>query len=355
MAVSDLVDNAAMIQSQLDRWRPALRRAVMKVRPEYFGWSREARERYGVAIPQDDQARLDRALLAELFGRKARSAREAERAAERLSLADQNLWNEVILPLVGVGEDSFYLNEWLGEGESVLDFASLRDFDADNYRFQEDVREKEDPAYARKPYRGSLHFTWARMFVDERFTYATLSMVAAYLASDIGSHAADLIEEKIPHRYVPGKDHGKVDGECLRWDMRVDAGGKEALLDALRDRVFEYERERHEALVESWHVFGRGGVFVLDESEPPESNLHFVFTDIQALAGVRFHAFVRDTCARALPRDELDRCRDVERNALRNFVDEQYESLRRSVDPAVIRLRRRRRVMVHKNAFDDLR
>lgn len=343
-----------MIQARLDRWLPSLRRAVMKVRPEFFGWRREAQERYGAAIPEDDRARLDRALLAELFGCKARSAREAARAADRLSPREQNLWNEAVLPLIGVGEDAFYLNEWLGEGKSVLDFASLRDFDEDDHRFQEDARTTEEPSYVRKPYRGALHFTWARMFVDGRFTYATLSMAAAYLASEIGNHASDLIEQRIPHRYVPGKDHGKIEGDCYRWDMRVDAGGKETLLDALRDRVFEYEGGRYEVLAGSSHRRGRGGVYVLDVSEPPEANLHFVFSDVKALAAVRFGSFVRDCRTIERPRGELDHAREKERNALREFVDEQYEALSRSVDPRVVRLRRRRRVMVHKNAFDDL-
>jgi len=160
----------APIQSQLSRWRPALRRAVMHARPEFFSWSSETQERYGVAIPKDDGARLEQALLAEVFGRKVRSAREAARAMERLSVEEQNLWNELILPLVGVGEDSFFLNESLGDDETVLDFTSLRDFDESDYRFQEDARAKEDPVRVRRPYRGSLYLTWARLFVDERFT-----------------------------------------------------------------------------------------------------------------------------------------------------------------------------------------
>ena len=112
----------------------------MKVRPEFFGWPPEAQERYGAAIPEEDRARLDQALLTELFGRKARSTNAAVRAVERLSPEEQNIWNEAILPLVGIGEDSFFLNEWLGDGETILDFESLRDFDESDHRFQEDAR-----------------------------------------------------------------------------------------------------------------------------------------------------------------------------------------------------------------------
>jgi hypothetical protein len=36
-----------MTDARLRRWSPVLRRALMKARPEYLGWSREEQERYG--------------------------------------------------------------------------------------------------------------------------------------------------------------------------------------------------------------------------------------------------------------------------------------------------------------------
>ena len=58
-------------------WSPELRRAMMKVRPEYFRWRIERQERYGVAIPKGDAASLDRVLLKELFGRVYATQRDA--------------------------------------------------------------------------------------------------------------------------------------------------------------------------------------------------------------------------------------------------------------------------------------
>ncbi len=348
-----MADMTARTGSRFRHWRPALRRAVMQVRPEFFRWSPQVQERYGAAMPEEDRARLDRALLAQLFGRRPRSAKRAL-SADRLSPEDQNLWNETILPLTGVGEDSFLLNEWLGEGGSALDFDSLRDYDESDHRFQEDARAKEDPAYARKPYRGSLYLAWARLFVNGRFTYATLSMAAGYLSSEIRNYALDLIEQTVPHRYVRGRNHGKRTGESWQWDMRVDAGGKEALLDALRERVFEYERKRHEALLADWDRLDSCGSFVVDTSEPPERNLHIVFTDVRALAAVRLRSFMRDVRRIGRPVKELAQALEVERSSLSQYIAEQYESLCHSIDPAVVRLRPRRRVLVHKNAFDGL-
>jgi hypothetical protein len=44
-------------------WTPALRRAVIRARPEFFGWSPAERERNGVALPKADAEEIDRLLL----------------------------------------------------------------------------------------------------------------------------------------------------------------------------------------------------------------------------------------------------------------------------------------------------
>jgi len=146
-----------------------------------------------------------------------------------------------------------------------------------------------------------------------------------------------------------------VSGELLRDERnnRATLILNQAPLDALRERVFEYERKRHEALLADWDRLDSCGSFVVDTSEPPERNLHIVFTDVRALAAVRFRSFMRDVRRIGRPVEELAQALDVERSSLSQYIAEQYVSLCRSLDPAVVRLRPRRRVLVHKNAFDD--
>src|SRR5882757_1623174 len=117
------------------RWTPALRRAVMRVRPEFFRWTPAQRERYGVAIPKADAAEIDRLLQKELFG--------FAQARDDLDGELLNCFNAAILPLRGIGEDCFYLNEWLGDGVTLLDFATVRDYDHDDFLFQEKSRHEE--------------------------------------------------------------------------------------------------------------------------------------------------------------------------------------------------------------------
>lgn len=326
-------------------WRPPLRRAVMRTRPEFFAWPIERQERYGVAMPEEDRARFEAALFTELFGR-AHAARDA------LSPDEQNLWNETVLPLQGIGEDRFFLNEGFADDKTLLDFETVRDFDEDDYRFQEAARKNDDPGYSGKPYRGSLYLNWARLFVDGRFVYATLSMAAGYLYAKLESTASDLIGERIPHRYLPGRNHGKIEGESLQWDMRVDANGEEGILDELKRRVWHYDFARWDALLTTYDREDICGMYLLDESEQPETNLHFVFTDKRALSAVRFRSFMRDCRVIERPSGELERALETERAALARFIEDQHAEIRRTFDPKVIRLMKRRKILMAKDAFD---
>ncbi|MEO8179699.1 MAG: hypothetical protein ABI895_12770 [Deltaproteobacteria bacterium] len=149
-----------------------------------FAWSVERQERYAVDIPKEDQACLNEALLGELFGRHFATRADATAAADDLPHDEQNIWNETWLPLYGIGEDCFFLNESFADGTSILDFEALRDFDEADHRFQECARQEDahrwGQEYSPRPYRGSLYLSWARLLVDGRFTYATLSMAAGY-------------------------------------------------------------------------------------------------------------------------------------------------------------------------------
>jgi hypothetical protein len=258
-----------MTPDNLDRWRPELRRAVMRTRPDFFAWPPEQQKHYGIAMPEEDRARLDEALLAELFGRSCATGADATAAADSLAPDEQDLWNEVVLPLYGIGEDCFCFNESFAAGQTILDFETLRDCDEADHRFQEEARKRDDPGYAGRPYRGSLYLAWARLFVDGRFTYATLSMAAGYLYAQLHEAAEALLERRIPHRYVPGKDHGKVEGESWQWDLRVDANGEEGVLEELKRRTWDYEFKRWDELSTAYDVAHPPGVYFFDESKEP--------------------------------------------------------------------------------------
>jgi antitoxin component HigA of HigAB toxin-antitoxin module len=47
-----------MAVDTIKRWRPELRRAMMRVCPELFSWSVQERERYGVNLPDKSQTEV---------------------------------------------------------------------------------------------------------------------------------------------------------------------------------------------------------------------------------------------------------------------------------------------------------
>lgn len=342
-----------MTKEPLHGWKPELRRALMKVRPEYFSWPREQQERYGVAIPVDDQKRLDAVLMQELLGYVNVPAERVERRTDWLSCEELNLWNETVLPLTGIGEDHFFLNEHFREGDSILNYQTLREYDESEYRWQVEYRQRESADYTAKPYLGCLYLGWARLFVDGKFTYATLSMAAGYLYSLIDEYGEDMLEQRIPHQYVPGLHHGERVGDNTRWDMRVSAGGREEVLQELRERLWSYARARHEALSESWDALGLNGVYILDESCDGERNLHLVFTDKQALSRLRFCSFMLDCRAMSREASELQQAVDEEKAALSGFIEAQHAEVLLNHDPKIRRLRKRNTVMIAKGVFDD--
>jgi len=342
-----------MAVDTIKRWRPELRRAMMRVCPEFFSWSVQERERYSVNLPDKARQKLDHALMKELFGARIRSWKNDKHGNKRIPLRELNRWNEAILPLVGVGEDCFYLNEWLGEDKIILDFPTLRDYDEDDYRYQENARKEQDTHYAGKPYRGSLYLGWARLFVGRKFTYATLSMAAGYVLSHLEEAATAFIETLIPHRYGPGKNHGKVQGENFQWDIRLSAAGQESLLEELQHRAFEYTGARYEALLTEWDRADKRGVHWLDISELDERNVHFVFTDKNALSAVRFRSFVRDCRAIERGAEELNDAVAKEEAKLKKFIAQQHQELLQTFDPRIKPLRRRRKILIRKDAFED--
>lgn len=327
---------------------------MMRIRPAYFGWTADEQERYGACIPAEDWQALEQVLSTELFGSAVAARKNASDSGERLSPVQQSVWNEAVLPLCGIGEDIFDLNEPLPDANTILDFETVRAFDEAIHAFQESARREEDPDYISAPYLGSLYLNWARLFVDGRFTYATLSMAAAYIFSRLDVASSELLQALIPHTYVPGRNHGKVEGQYTQWDVRLDANGQEAVLEELQARVVAYVKERFEALQDSWDAAGLAGVYFVDESEPPDSNLHVVFTDKETLSTVRFRSFVRDCRARLRPASELKHAVEGELAALTRFVEEQHAAVLRDHDPKIVQFNPRAKVMVMNGALDGL-
>jgi hypothetical protein len=341
----------------MERWTPELRRAVMVAKPEFFTWPTQEQLRYRVDLPDHDREAIIVALLRGAGQRRPAALAKLE-SHGRIALPLQNQINEWLLPLCGIGEDAFVLNEHMTEGESILEFETLHAYDVHDHAFQQAARKEHDDPYVPEPYTGALHASWARMLLNGRICYLTLSMASWHLCGTMEEAADEEIRRLVPHRHVRGPEDGAVEGEMLRWDIRVDASGQEALLEALRRRVWAEQDRRRRELGEAFQKQRSGATFFDDNPWPGEGpeaqNLHIVFTDPAALAAVRFTSFLRNCRDLERPWSELQALESHESEHMRAFVKAQHDDLVQNFDPKVVPLRKKRKILMHPEALRDI-
>lgn len=338
-----------MTNLHLDRWSPALRRAVIAAQPEFFTWSPQQQDAWRLMLTPDDRTAIIRTLLA------ARADTAVYIGDERLPETVQDQINEQIQPLIGLGTDAFHLIEWLPQGTTILDFDTLLAYDQDNHAFQERVRAEDNPSHTPQPYYGALRSCWASALVDGRLVYLTLSMAASWLHDAICEAASEELDRRIPHRYVPGPDDGKQEAGGVRWDKRLDAGGNEALFRELRHRVHDYEYSRWQVLQLEWDTRKRRGTYEFFETwSPAKQHLRIVFPDRHVLGDVHFDSFMADCRRSQRSIDELHAAAAIEVARVRTFIAEQHDDIERNFDPRVTPLRPRPKILIAPGVLDGL-
>lgn len=326
----------------------------MRVNPEYFAWSIEAQERYRVSMPEKDAFRLRQGLLKALFGLRSKTDGDLAEIRNQFGDKEHLVFNRAWLPAAGVGEDDFFLNEYMDEGKTLLDFDTLYEYDHDDHGFQEQARKDQTPDYVVKPYRGALYYSWARLLIDGVFHYASLCMAAGY----VYSHLEELGQEKfatlIPHRYVKTKDHGKRKGHVTIFSQRIDADGKEPQAEELQRRLWDYLSIRFDALLTEFDGHARRAVYLEDVSRQHDPHMHFIFSDKTALQAVRFRHFMRDCRLLVADRAELDAVINRERQALDEYLELTCRDIFANFDPKVAPFRKKRKIIIADGALKDL-
>jgi hypothetical protein len=333
--------------------QPALKRALMRVKPEYFSWTIDAQKQYRVAMPDVDMFRIRQALLKTLFSISIKTEEELNKVFDAFHDEQYLLFNSALLPLTGIGDDHFFLNERLGD-KTLLDFETLYDYDFEDHCFQEQVRKKDVTGYEGQPYRGTPYQHWARLFIDGAFYYATLSCMAGYLLSIIDDTGSDKISELIPHAYVDGPDHGKREEKGVLYDKRIDAGGLEVHLEELQDRFHRFMTERYNELAEDFDRKAQRRVYLIDKSKDHDPQMEFAFSDKTALKAVRFKHFMKD-CRKIMgDSQELETLMERERQTVSTYLERMHQDILRNFDPRIRRFRKKRKVILADGALKDL-
>ena len=330
---------------------PELRRAIIKFVPDYFSWNEKTQEKYRVQMPQEVTFKIRQFLMAELLSLTVKNEEEMDEAENHFTEAHWSMINGAMLPLQGIGENCFFLNESFAEGQSILSFPTLYDYDFADYQFQEEWRKKDITDYQGKAYYGSLYSTWARLQVDGSFSYAILSMQAAYIYSAVDEFGHDYLEELIPYEFKPGKDHGKKEGDGYIFDMKEDANGREPQLKELKQRFWTQLQKIHEQLQIEFSKASRRQVFITDTSREDEPEHQFIFSDKEILSCIRFKNFLVD-CRKYEQRDYsiLEDRIEKEKKLVQQFLDDQYADIMADFNGKIIKLTKKRKIIIHKDS-----
>lgn len=335
---------------------PELKKAIIKFVPDYFSWDKKCQEQYRVDTPEEDAFKIRQFLLRELFDISVSNNDDIERAWHAMNEAQCSKLNATLLPIQGIGEDFFYLNEVFCGQKNLLSFETLYDYDFDDYKFQENSREREQKDYEKKPYRGSMYLTWARLMIDGSFSYGVLSMVAGHLYCELDEYGNDYMEKLIPHEFTHGKNHGKDEGSGYLFDLKIDAKGLESQLDELKHRFWKHISEVHERLIDEFDKKSKQQVFILDQSQEGDPSHHFLFTDKEILKHIHFKTFM--CCCRAAEQTDhssLFRKLEEEKQFLKKYLDKQHKDIMENFDPKIVRFRKKYKVIFHRDSgLDEL-
>ena len=311
-------------------WEAVLRRAIIATNPEYFSWTEKEQEKYRGQRKWEDDFIFFRIIFKELFDFKAETQEELDEYYDELSIKDNLILNQTILPMRGIGEDNFFLNESFGEGKSLLDFETLYDYDYDDHCYQEKARERDFEGYSKKPYRGSFYGTWANLEIDGEFTYASLSMLSSHiLFGVVEDFAFGKINKLIPYKYVRGKNHGKKQkGGGYLWEQRVDAKGKEGQLDELKGRLWEYLSGRFYEFSDAANKKYHGKVYIIERSDVDgDPYIDFLFSDMALLKKIHFKSFVKDIRETLGDIQEVYDAIEREKELVRKFLNDAYKDV----------------------------
>lgn len=338
--------------SLAEQIKAAARKALITADPLYYSWPPDQQERFRANMDKTAGSRVDAVLLNELLGITC-TAENASSVWRDLPLSKLNNLNWAKLLTAGIGEDMIFLNESMAEDTSLLDFNTLYDYDFADHLFQEEANQREFKDYQSRDYYALRFSLWARLIIKERFYYASLHSLAGYLTAQLEDQERDIIQALIPHEYVNGKAHGKPEQGGFLWDLQLDAAGQEKQLEELQSRWHHYSQQRWTELSQSF-THHLPAVFMNDTFQDGEPHLDFIFNNEAALKCIRWRHFLSDCEQIKNDFAEVTRQKEQELEKANNWLRETHQDIMLNFDTTVTKLRKRRKIVVAPEAFDDL-
>ncbi len=332
--------------------KAAARKALIVADNSYYSWPLEQQEKFRATMNEAAQNKVESILLNSLLDFKSTPENAGEIWSELpLSKLDNLNWAKLLV--TGIGDDYILLNESMAENVSLLDFNSLYDYDYDDHLFQEQANKKEFKSYVARDYYAFRFSRWVRLIINDQFYYANLYSLAGYLTDEMEDKSRDLIEKLIPHEYIEGKENGKQVKGGFRWDMQVDAAGKEKQLDELKSRWYRYTQQRWLELSKEF-TRASPAVFIEDINRKGELNRNYIFNNEAALKQIRWKHFLADCKTLTTELSHVTERAELEVARAEDFLKKEHEDIMKNFDPKVVKLKKKMKIVLAPGALDDL-
>jgi hypothetical protein len=322
-----------------------LRQALMRYHNEFFTMTEEEQTLFKL----QDHDELDKKIRLFIEDKIGMPHGDYEATAEQVLE-----YNKINLPYIGIGPNSFMLNEFHWN-EEILRFKNLYEANADDHDFQEQAMIDDfDKDYVKKPLYNRIN-QWARAFVDGEFYYLSLNNYAMWLFYDMDRITFEWLDENIPYDYVSGKDDGKeVDGGYL-WDKELDANGQEGWHQHMSDFSRDWTRNQYDADLNDADRFGDYVYMVdRDDSDPTDPSLTYIFGSLEVLRKITYYDFVNDCEKVKGDPAELLELRDARRVEYRSALNDEFERIKKTKPPGLVEERKTRDVVIAEGALDSL-
>lgn len=272
---------------------PVLLEAVSKVLPGVTQFSECPEE--GLTERQVKRIRLS--VARSLFDRNFKSWGAVKTFLKKTKAVEgwdnSSSLTEAMIVIDGIGDNSFYLNEFLPRDEKLSQYVTLRDYDESDHNNQEAyfVEEGHRPD-GTVPYSGRMLWSWARWY-DDGLVYGNISMARHFFEGELDECVEGIVDRHFQTEFVDCRSKDKKVGSFVEWDM-VEMPISEALQKGIVRKLSE---EKVRKLVEG--TFGdriTAGKWIkratsLDNGERNETIL---FSNIDVLSSIRIRNWVED-------------------------------------------------------------
>ena len=330
-----------------------INRLLMKLDPLFFSYSVTEQNKRRQYFLDNEYDLINAYLYKALFDLEY----DSETDDDPLNSEQNHLLNAYTTALVGIGDNAFRLCELQGTEFDLTAFDSFYEMDVAEFEYQEEARIKHSQEnYQKRDYRLYLNHNWVRMLDNEQnFYYSTHSSLSCYLIDEIENITNELIETLIPHKLVEGPDHGKDTEGGTVWDFQCQANGLEPQFEALESSALRYRQNAREQLDNEFDASPGAAIYFhkyCDDINGPCWDV--IVKNAETAKKISFPSFLSDCQKYAQPIENLDVLKAREREKLERFLYREHKRILENIDPKVVQLKKKMKVVVAPGALDNL-